>query len=139
MTVVGWRGDLSSGGAGGHIARGRYHRDVTMVSVDDPVMVAAKLFRGLADPTRLRVVLALEGGERRVVDLVGELGVAQATVSAHLACLRGCGLVTCRPQGRQSFYSLAVPELQDLLASAEALLDAVGQDVALCARGDGPR
>ena len=95
--------------------------------------VAAALFRGLADPTRLRVLLALQGGERRVVDLVAELGMAKATISAHLACLRDCGLVSGRPDGRQTFYALALPQLRDLLAAAEDVLGAVGHRVALCA------
>ena len=53
-------------------------------------------------------------------------------MSAHVACLRDCGLVQGRPQGRQVFYSLARPELMDLLASAETLLAATGNAVALC-------
>ncbi len=53
-------------------------------------------------------------------------------MSAHLACLRECGLVTGRPEGRQMFYSLTRPELMDLLASAETLLAASGNAVALC-------
>ncbi len=105
---------------------------MTMIRAANEVTVAAKLFRGLADGTRLRILLALQGGERRVVDLVADLGMAQATISAHLACLRDCGLVTSRPVGRQSFYSLAIPELSVLLGAAEEVLQAVGHDVALC-------
>lgn len=60
------------------------------------------------------------------------LGLAQSTVSAHVACLRDCGLVSGRPQGRQVFYALARPELLDLLAGAETLLAATGATVALC-------
>ena len=60
------------------------------------------------------------------------VGLAQSTVSKHLACLRDCGLVTVRPQGRASVWSLAQPALLDLLASAEALLEATGSAVALC-------
>ena len=93
---------------------------------------AVALFRGLADPTRLAVLRRLAEGERRVTDLVGELGLAQSTVSTHLACLRDCGLVDFRAQGRQSFYFLARPELLNLLVSAEAVLAATGQAVALC-------
>lgn len=74
----------------------------------------------------------LARGERRVVDLVERLELAQSTVSGHLACLRECGLVELRPAGRQSFYSLARPELMDLLGAAESLLRATGERVALC-------
>lgn len=90
------------------------------------------LFHGLADRSRLAILRALATGERRVVDLTSELGLAQSTVSGHLACLRGCRLVTARPEGRQMFYSLAQPELLDLLVAAEVLLASTGTAVALC-------
>lgn len=93
---------------------------------------ATALFRGLADPVRLAIVRQLASGEARVVDLERRLGLAQSTVSAHLGCLRECGLVEYRAVGRQSFYSLTRPELMDLLTSAETLLAATGQAVALC-------
>lgn len=111
------------------------HAEVDELPVIDarPDLAAAvALFRSLADPTRLAVVQRLAGAERRVTDLVGELGLAQSTVSGHLACLRDCGLVDFRAVGRQSFYFLARPELLDLLGSAEAVLDATGDAVALC-------
>lgn len=93
---------------------------------------AVALFRSLADPTRLAIVRQLAAGELRVVDLTARVGLAQSTVSAHLACLRGCGLVTSRADGRQSYYSLAEPSLLELLASAERVLGATGSAVALC-------
>ena len=93
---------------------------------------AVALFRSLADPARLALVQRLTEGEARVVDLTRALGLAQSTVSKHLACLRGCGLVDYRVQGRQSFYSLARPELIDLLRSAELVLAETGAAVALC-------
>ena len=106
---------------------------MVMIAVDrEAARPAAELFRGLADPTRLAILLSLQGGERRVVDLVAELGTSQANVSSHLACLRGCGLVVDRPQGRQSFYRIARPELDGLLSAAEDLMVAVGHKVTLC-------
>ena len=93
---------------------------------------AAALFRSLADPVRLSIVQRLARGEARVVDLTRELALPQSTVSKHLACLRDCRLVDYRAEGRQSFYFIATPELLDLLRSAEALLAATDQAVALC-------
>lgn len=72
---------------------------------------AAALFHGLADPTRLMILAHLRTGEHKVKDLTEHLGLAQSTVSAHLSCLRDCGLVTSRAQGRASMYSLANPQL----------------------------
>lgn len=120
------------------IATTRYYRYMAMNSTDGRTATAASLdaaealFRSLSDSTRLAILRRLADGEARVADLVAQLGLAQSTVSTHLACLRDCGLVEGRPQGRQVFYSLARPELLDLLASAEVLLAATGQAVALC-------
>lgn len=101
---------------------------------------AAALFHSLADETRLRIVQRLARGEARVVDLTGELGLAQSTVSKHLACLRDCGLIDYRAEGRQSFYALTRPELMDVLEAAERLLAATGHAVALRpAHGDDAR
>lgn len=96
------------------------------------VGAAEALFHSLSDGTRLAIVRRLAQGEARVADLVAQLGLAQSTVSAHVACLRDCHLVQGRPQGRQVFYSLARPELLDVLAAAETLLAATGNAVALC-------
>lgn len=93
---------------------------------------AVALFRSLGDATRLAIVHELARGERRIVDLTTTLGLAQSTVSAHVACLRDCGLVQGRVVGRQSLYRLARPELTDVLAAAEHLLAATGNAVALC-------
>ncbi|WP_243744995.1 ArsR/SmtB family transcription factor [Streptomyces hainanensis] len=89
------------------------------------------LFRSLGDTTRLAILQRLTCGEARVTDLVATLGLAQSTISAHLSCLRGCGLVDSRAAGRASFYHLARPELIDLLNSAEQLLATTGEVTAL--------
>lgn len=102
-------------------------------SVEVDPTAAVCLFRSLADPARLTILRHLALGEHRVVDLTNHVGLAQSTTSAHLACLRDCGLVSVRTVGRSSVYSLAVePELMGLLAAAERLLAATGDAVALC-------
>lgn len=93
---------------------------------------AVALFRSLGDVTRLVIVHELARGERRIVDLTRAVGLAQSTVLAHVACLRDCGLVEGRPQGRQMLYRLTRPELGAVLAAAERLLAATGNAVALC-------
>jgi DNA-binding transcriptional ArsR family regulator len=94
---------------------------------------AVCLFHGFSDPSRLAILRHLAEGEHRVTDLIAHLGLAQSTVSKHLACLRDCGLVTMRPVGRASVYSLAHPELLDaLFAAAERILDVTGESVTLC-------
>lgn len=98
----------------------------------EALTAAACMFRSLGDPTRLAILQHLALGEHRVVDLTAHLGLAQSTVSAHLACLKDCGLVDSRPVGRASVFSLARPELLALLSAAETLLAATGDAVVLC-------
>lgn len=110
------------------------------VDVDDAVKdgvtatsAAACLFHGFSDPSRLEILRELSLGEQRVVDLTGHLGLAQSTVSKHLACLRDCGLVSSRPQGRASVFTLTHPQaMLDLLSAAERILALTGDAVALC-------
>ena len=67
------------------------------------------------------------------MDLTAHLGLAQSTVSKHLACLRDCGLVAARPVGRATVYSLNHEEaLMDVWKAAERLLSATGDAVTLC-------
>lgn len=95
--------------------------------------VAAALFHSLSDPSRLAILQHLAVGEHRVRDLTEHLGLAQSTVSAHLACLRECGLVSSRPEGRASVFTLSSSEeMLAVLAAAEQLLQATGRRVALC-------
>lgn len=108
------------------------HAQETAPLDETGLSAAAVLFRGLGEPTRLAILRRLSLGEHRVVDLTEHLGLAQSTVSGHLACLRDCGLVTSRSLGRASLYSLAHTELVDLLKAAESLLAATGDAVALC-------
>lgn len=105
------------------------------VQVDETAAMkaAACLFHGLSDPSRVAILQHLALGEHRVVDLTTRLGLAQSTVSKHLACLRDCGLVTSRPQGRATAWSLNHADtVADLLASAERLLALTGDAVTLC-------
>ncbi|AEI13510.1 ArsR/SmtB family transcription factor [Cellulomonas gilvus] len=97
------------------------------------VAAAATLYRALGDPTRRLIVQHLFNGPHRVRDLTDHLGLAQSTVSAHVACLRECGLVDAEPQGRATRYSLSEPErLTELLRATEGLLAATGAAVTLC-------
>ena len=94
---------------------------------------AACLFNGFSDPSRLVILQHLSLGDHRVVELTEHLGLAQSTVSKHLACLRDCGLVTSRAEGRASVFRLAHPEaVLALLSAAERLLRLTGDAVALC-------
>jgi DNA-binding transcriptional ArsR family regulator len=102
------------------------------------IALQAKLFRGFADPSRLSILEALRNGERAVSDLVHATGLTQSNVSNHLACLRDCGLVSLRQQGRFAYYSLSDDRVSQLLLLADELLADVARGVYECTHYNPP-
>ncbi len=86
------------------------------------VAVTAKFFHGLSDLTRLRIVELLLEGEKNVSELVALLGQPQSRVSNHLACLRWCGYVDSRREGKFVYYRVADPRVRQLLELARGLI-----------------
>lgn len=97
------------------------------------VPLKAKLFRGLADPSRLSILEALRDGARSVGELVQATGLSQSNTSNHLACLLDCGLVGREQQGRRVIYQLG-DGVESLLAVADELLSETALGVEACVR-----
>lgn len=70
------------------------------------IAALSETFRVLGDPTRLRIVHALSGGELCVCDLANVLGATQSTVSHSLRALRQLRLVRYRKEGKIAYYAL---------------------------------
>lgn len=85
----------------------------------------------MADPSRLRILGVLRGGELRVSDIVEQTGLSQPNVSKHLRCLLGCGLVEREQRGREAYYA-PVANLNSLFAALDELLDQVADSVGCC-------
>jgi DNA-binding transcriptional ArsR family regulator len=97
--------------------------------------LVAKYFRGLGDPSRLRILeLLREEGELSVGELVERLGLPQPKVSNHLACLRWCGFIETRREGRKVYNRIADARVAAMLELAESLLAANAEHVAACCR-----
>ena len=95
----------------------------------------AKYFRGLGDPSRLRILeLLREEGELSVGALVERSGLSQPNVSNHLACLRWCGFVDTRREHRIVHYRVADERVIGMLDLAHALLEDNEEHVAACCR-----
>ncbi len=94
-----------------------------------------KYFRVLAEPTRVRILEALDAdGELSVGELVERLGVPQPSVSNHLACLRWCGFVAARREHRTVFNRIADSRVSEVVALARSLLEDNAEHVAACRR-----
>lgn len=81
----------------------------------------AELFHALSDPTRLRLLEILRGGERCVCDLTDALEAGQSRLSFHLKALREAGLVSQRREGRWMYYALRPEALEAAAAALEAV------------------
>lgn len=108
------------------------------------VRPASRLFKALGDETRLRIVALLSHGELCVCHLQEALGLAQPTVSRHLATLRAAGVVEQRRAGKWVYYRLARQGSEDCerhlrsVARAFAARAVLRRDVERLLRTRGP-
>ena len=73
---------------------------------DEMIPKVVERLRAIADENRVRLLLRLKQGECNVSALTQELGIAQASVSKHLAVLRQVGLVDVDRRGTQAVYRI---------------------------------
>ncbi|GAF41525.1 hypothetical protein FC83_GL000063 [Agrilactobacillus composti DSM 18527 = JCM 14202] len=82
-----------------------------------------KLVHGFSNPIRYGILMALKTGEQNVSALVDAVDASQSAVSQHLSCLRECGLIEKRIDGKYCYYRLTSPKISQLL---DLLNDAIG-------------
>jgi DNA-binding transcriptional ArsR family regulator len=86
----------------------------------------ADRLKAMADPMRLRILHVLQGGERCVNDILGQVGGSQANVSKHLSVLRRAGLVECRREGVNVYYRI---EDQTVFTICESVCNSLERQV----------
>lgn len=99
--------------------------------------LTARFFQVLADPTRVRLVELLLDGEKNVGELVQAVGAPQGRVSSHLACLRWCGFLGTRRDGKYIYYRVTDQRVRELVRLAQRVLVDNAGEVASCFRLDG--
>jgi len=75
----------------------------------------ALMFRGMSDPSRVRMLSVLRAGEVSVYDIASVVAMTQSAVSHQLATLRDANLVKFRKDGRKVFYSLQDEHVKEVL------------------------
>lgn len=83
---------------------------------EDAIAALSEIFRALGDPTRLRLLSALGGGELCVCDLASLAGISESATSHQLRLLRALRLVRARREGRLVFYRLDDEHVSGLVA-----------------------
>lgn len=97
----------------------------------------ARFGHALSDPTRTRILLALSRAPSYPSDLADTLEVSRQSLSNHLTCLRGCGLVVAVPDGRRTRYELADIRLRHALDDLMGVVLAVDPQHCAAAAADG--
>jgi len=98
----------------------------------------AKFYRALGDPTRLDLLEFCAEGERTGNECVERAGLSQGRVSAHLACLVSCGLVSVRRQGRFAYYRVTDPRVAELVRIGQGVVADHAASIAACIRVTAP-
>ncbi|MBF0707850.1 winged helix-turn-helix transcriptional regulator [Alkalihalobacillus hwajinpoensis] len=93
-----------------------------------------KLIHGFSNKTRIQILESIKDVEKTVSEIVQEVNGNQSNISQHLACLKGCGIIVGRNEGKYCYYSLRNQQIRDLLTMFDLILDDVENDVACCER-----
>ena len=92
----------------------------------------ARFFHGLADPDRVRVLTLLLEGPRTAGQIVRHLGRPQSSVAAHVTCLRVCGYVEARRDGRHVVYEVIDPGIRRIIRMGERHLEVNADRIRAC-------
>jgi len=106
----------------------------TLAATPNAADLTARFFSGLADPTRLRIIELLLERPHTVGEMVTRLGLRQARVSNALVCLKWCGFVEARRDGRYIWYAVIDPRVRDLVTLARAVMADHAAEIASCTR-----
>ncbi|WP_294746718.1 metalloregulator ArsR/SmtB family transcription factor [uncultured Exiguobacterium sp.] len=98
----------------------------------DPLEMKVRVVHGFSNKTRLQILESLAEGEKTVTEIVTAVQGNQSNISQHLACLKGCGLIRKRTQGKFGYYSLRNETVRDLLRSFGDLTLEIGRESACC-------
>jgi len=91
-----------------------------------------KLIHGFSNKTRIQILECLKNEEKTVSRIIDEIKGNQSNISQHLACLKGCGIIVGRNEGKYCFYSLRNQHIRDLLDMFDVVLSDVQNDVSCC-------
>lgn len=93
-----------------------------------------KFLHGFSHKTRIQILECIKEEEKTVSQIIEKVEGNQSNISQHLACLKGCGIIVGRQEGKYVYYSLRNQQVRDLLTMFDVVLEDVQNDVACCER-----
>jgi len=101
-----------------------------MIKVD--LDTKMKFLHGFSHKTRIQILESIKEEEKTVSQIVNDLNGNQSNISQHLACLKGCGLIVGRQDGKFVYYRVRNQLVRDLLSIIDEVLEDVQNDVNSC-------
>lgn len=94
----------------------------------------AKFFSGLSNPVRFSIIEILMDGEKTVGELVTALNASQSQISNHLACLKWCGYVSFRQEGKRVYYQVTDQRIRSIIETAKKVVKDNAEHISSCTR-----
>ncbi|GAB3797646.1 ArsR/SmtB family transcription factor [Virgibacillus kimchii] len=101
-----------------------------MLKVD--IDTKMKFLHGFSHKTRIQILESIKEDEKTVSQIVNDLNGNQSNISQHLACLKGCGLIVGRQDGKYVYYRVRNQLVRDLLTMFDVVLEDVQENIACC-------
>ncbi|MBF0773782.1 ArsR/SmtB family transcription factor [Mammaliicoccus sciuri] len=96
------------------------------------IELKAHFIHGLSNKTRLTILELLKLKEMTVNEIVEQSKISQSSISQHLACLKGCGLVISRQEGKFVYYQIKNDQILALLQLIDSVVEDTEEDIACC-------
>lgn len=92
----------------------------------------AHFIHGLSNKARLTILELLKSNEMTVNEIVEKSKISQSSISQHLSCLKGCGLVSSRQEGKYVYYQIKDRQILELLKLIDSVVEDTEDDIEYC-------
>ena len=92
----------------------------------------AHFIHGLSNKARLTILELLKSNEMTVNEIVEKSQISQSSISQHLSCLKGCGLVSSRQEGKYVYYQIKDRQILELLKLIDSVVEDTEDDIENC-------
>lgn len=103
-----------------------------LIKQDQNIDLKAEFIHGFSHKTRIQILEFIIDNEKTVSEIMQQVEGSQSSISQHLACLKGCGLITGRQEGKFIYYSLRNKQVRSLVKMFDDVFTDVQNDVKTC-------
>ncbi|MFQ3708739.1 ArsR/SmtB family transcription factor [Staphylococcus equorum] len=96
------------------------------------IELKAHFIHGLSNKARLTILELLKSNEMTVNEIVEKSKISQSSISQHLSCLKGCGLVSSRQEGKYVYYQIKNNQILELLKLIDSVVANTEDDIESC-------